>query len=147
MLVVAMASMTGFVLGIESLPQKVAALILGITDSPALLVLMLNIILLILGLFLEPLAAMVLIMPVLNALSPAIGMDPVQMGVMVVLNLMVGMCTPPVGLVLFIVSSIARSPMQAVSRALLPMLGICLVVLGLVATVPSISLFIPGLFR
>ncbi|WP_323039372.1 TRAP transporter large permease [Gemmobacter sp.] len=147
MLVVAMASMTGFVLGIESLPQKVAALILGLTENPVLLVILLNVILLILGLFLEPLAAMVLIMPVLNALSPTIGMDPVQMGVMVVMNLMIGMCTPPVGLVLFIVSSIARSPLQAVTRAALPMLGLCVVVLALVAAVPGVSLWIPGLFK
>lgn len=147
MLVVAMASMTGFVLGIESLPQKVAASILHLTDDPMLLVVFLNVVLLILGLFLEPLAAMVLIMPVLNALAPTIGMDPVQMGVMVVLNLMIGMITPPVGLVLFIVSSIARSPLQAVTRAALPMLGLCIVILVLVSSIPGLSLWIPGLFQ
>jgi tripartite ATP-independent transporter DctM subunit len=147
MLVVAMASMTGFVLGIESLPQKIAAMILGVTESPVMLVILLNIILLVLGLFLEPLAAMVLVIPVLNALAPAIGMDPVQMGVMVVLNLMIGMCTPPVGLVLFIVGSIARSPIQRVARAALPMLGLCVIVLALVAAVPGLSLFIPNLFK
>jgi C4-dicarboxylate transporter, DctM subunit len=142
-----MASMTGFVLGIESLPQKIAAMILGVTESPVMLVILLNIILLVLGLFLEPLAAMVLVIPVLNALAPAIGMDPVQMGVMVVLNLMIGMCTPPVGLVLFIVGSIARSPIQRVARAALPMLGLCVIVLALVAAVPGLSLFIPNLFK
>lgn len=147
MLVVAMASMAGFVLGIENLPRKIATEILGLTDSPVLLIVLLNIILLVLGLFLEPLAAMVLIMPVLNALAPTIGMDPVQLGVMVVLNLMIGMCTPPVGLVLFIVSSIARSPIQKVTVALLPMLGLCMIVLVLVAAVPGISLFIPRLFH
>ena len=112
-----------------------------------MLVILLNVVLLILGLFLEPLAAMVLIMPVLNALSPTIGMDPVQLGVMVVMNLMIGMCTPPVGLVLFIVSSIARSPLQAVTRAALPMLGLCIIVLFLVAAVPGVSLWIPGMFK
>lgn len=147
MLVVAMASMTGFVLGIESLPQKIAGSILEMTQDPLLLVILLNVVLIILGLFLEPLAAMVLIMPVLNALAPTIGMNPVQMGVMVVLNLMIGMCTPPVGLVLFIVSSIARSPLQAVTRASLPMLALCILVLALVAAVPGVSLWIPGLFK
>jgi tripartite ATP-independent transporter DctM subunit len=147
MLVVAMASMTGFVLGIENLPQKIAAMILSTTENPILLVILLNVVLLILGLFLEPLAAMVLIMPVLNALSPTIGMDPVQLGVMVVMNLMIGMCTPPVGLVLFIVSSIARSPLQAVTRASLPMLGLCIIVLFMVAAIPGISLWIPGFFK
>lgn len=147
MLVVAMASMTAFVLGIENLPTKIAQLILGWTDNPILLVILLNIVLVILGLFLEPLAAMVLIMPVLNALAPAIGMDMVQMGVMVVLNLMIGMCTPPVGLVLFIVSSISRASMGAVTRAALPMLGLCTLVLVMVAALPQLSLFIPSLFK
>ncbi|MGC4026901.1 MAG: TRAP transporter large permease [Mesorhizobium sp.] len=147
MLVVAMASMTAFVLGIESLPTKIAQTILSTTDSPVMLVILLNFILLLLGLFLEPLAAMVLIVPVLNALLPAIGMDPVQMGVMVVLNLMIGMCTPPVGLVLFIVSSIARTPLQRVALASIPMIGLCVIVLVLVAAVPQISLFIPSLFH
>ncbi|MCK9554077.1 TRAP transporter large permease, partial [Aquamicrobium sp.] len=147
MLVIAMASMTGFVLGIEGLPQKISASILGVTENPALLVILLNLVLLVLGLFLEPLAAMVLIMPVLNALAPTIGMDPVQLGVMVVMNLMIGMITPPVGLVLFIVSSIARSPLQAVTRASMPMFGLCIFVLALVAAVPGVSLWIPGLFR
>lgn len=145
MLVAAMASMTGFVLGIENMPQKVAEVILSSTQSPVMLVILLNVILLVPGLFLEPLAAMVLIMPVLNALAPAIGMDPVQRGVMVVLNLMIGMRTPPVGLVLFIVSSIALSPIQRVALASLPMLGLCLLVL--VAAVPGLSLLIPGMFH
>lgn len=146
-LVVAMASMTGFVLGIEGLPQKIARAILSTSESPWVLILFLNVILLCLGLFLEPLAAMVLIMPVLNALAPGIGMDPVQLGVMVVLNLMIGLCTPPVGLVLFIVGSIARTPLQRVSLAALPLLGLGFVVLLVVATVPAVTLFIPGLFR
>lgn len=147
MLIVAMASMTGFVLGIENLPQRIADSILGVTQSPAVLILLLNIILVVMGLFLEPLAAMVLIVPVLNALAPTIGMDPVQMGVMVVLNLMIGMCTPPVGLVLFIVGTIARTPIQAVAMAALPMLVLCVIVLALVAAVPSLSLFLPNLFK
>jgi tripartite ATP-independent transporter DctM subunit len=147
MLVVAMASMTAFVLGIESIPMRIATSILTLTDSPLMLILLLNLILLLLGLFLEPLAALILVMPVLNALAPTIGMDPVQMGIMVVLNLMIGMITPPVGLVLFIVGTIARSPLEAVSRAVLPLIGICLVVLFLVAAVPQVSLFLPGLFH
>ncbi|MEO3387940.1 TRAP transporter large permease [Mesorhizobium sp. CAU 1741] len=147
MMVVAMASMTAFVLGIESIPAQVASGILSLTDSPLMIILLLNVILLILGLFLEPLAAMILVMPVLSALGPTIGMDPVQLGVMVVLNLMIGMITPPVGLVLFIVSAIARSPLESVSRAALPLIGLCVIVLGLVATVPQLSLFLPGLFH
>jgi C4-dicarboxylate transporter DctM subunit len=134
-LVVAMVSMMAFVLGIESLPTKITQLILLTMTDPIMLVILLNLILLVLSLFLEPLAAMVLIVPVLNTLIPSIGIDPVQLGVMVVLNLMIGMCTPPVGLVLFIVSSIAHMSLMWVACTLIPMLGICVVVLILVAMV------------
>jgi tripartite ATP-independent transporter DctM subunit len=146
MLVVAMASMTAFVLGIENIPGRIAASLLGVTDSPVGLLILLNVVLLVLGLFLEPLAALILAMPILNLVAPQIGLDPVQLGIMVVLNLMIGMITPPVGLVLFIVGSIARTPIETVSRAMLPMIGLCIVVLLLVAFVPPLSLFLPSLF-
>ncbi|MCO5070617.1 MAG: TRAP transporter large permease [Rhizobiaceae bacterium] len=146
MLVVAMASMTSFILGIENIPQNIAQGLLEITDSPVLLILLLNLIILILGFFLEPLAALVLAMPILNLLAPVIGMDPVQFGVMIVLNLMIGMITPPVGLCLFIVSAIGRVSVDKVTRAALPMIAICLVVLMAVAFVPAVSLTLPTIF-
>ncbi|MGX1307279.1 C4-dicarboxylate transporter DctM subunit [Amorphus suaedae] len=145
MLVVAMASMTSFILGIENIPQSIAQGLLALTDSPVLLLILLNVILLVLGFFLEPLAALILAMPILNQLSPIIGLDPVQFGVMIVFNLMIGMVTPPVGLCLFIVSAIGRVPLDKVSRAALPMIGICLVVLALVGMVPALSLTLPAL--
>ncbi len=146
MLIVAMATMTSFILGIENIPQAVAAQMVAISDEPWILILLLNLVLLVLGLFLEPLAALVLAMPILNAISPMLGLDPVQFGIMVVLNLMIGMITPPVGLCLFIVSAIGNTPLEAVSKAVLPMIGICLVVLMLVAFVPALSLTLPSLF-
>ena len=145
MLVVAMASMTSFILGIENIPQSIAQGLLALTDSPILLLILLNVILLILGFFLEPLAALILAMPILNQLSPIIGLDPVQFGVMIVFNLMIGMITPPVGLCLFIVSAIGRVPLDKVSRAALPMIAICFVVLALVGLVPALSLTLPAL--
>src|SRR5690606_7689359 len=93
MLVVAMASMTAFVLGIENIPTRIADTLIGITESPAGLLILLNLVLLLLGCFLEPLAALILAMPILSAVTPAIGIDPIQFGVVVVLNLMIGMIT------------------------------------------------------
>ena len=145
MLIVATASMTAFVLGIENIPGTIAGALLDTTSSPVGLLILLNVILLIIGLFLEPLAALILAMPILSAVAPQIGIDPVQFGVMIVLNLMIGMITPPVGLVLFIVGSIARTPLEAVSRAVLPLIGICIVVLMLVAFVAPLSLFLPSI--
>lgn len=147
MLIVAMASMTSFILGIENIPQAIAAQLLDISSSPWILILLLNLVLLLLGLFLEPLAALVLAMPILNEIFPLLHIDPVQFGVMVVLNLMIGMITPPVGLCLFIVSAIGKVSLEKVARAVLPMIGICLVILILVAFVPFLTLALPGLFK
>lgn len=146
MLVVAMASMTSFLMSIENIPAQIAEGLLSVTQSPILLLLLLNIILLILGLFLEPLAALVLAMPIINQVFPMLDVDPVQFGVMVVLNLMIGMVTPPVGLCLFIVSTIGRVPLEKVSRAALPLIAICVFVLLLVAFVPQLTLSLPAVF-
>lgn len=108
MLIVAMASMTAFILGIENIPRSIAMALRSVSEEPWVLILLLNLVLLVLGLFLEPLAALVLAMPILNEIFPMLGIDAVQFGVMVVLNLMIGMITPPVGLCLFIVSAIAK---------------------------------------
>lgn len=146
MLIVAMASMTAFVLGFENVPRQIADGLLAITREPALLLLLINALLLVLGLFLEPLAALILVMPILVEVIRVIGLDPVQFGVMVVLNLMIGMITPPVGLCLFIVAAIGRVPIEGVSRAALPMIAICVAVLFLVAFVPEVTLTLPRLF-
>lgn len=145
MLVVSMASITSFLMSIENIPVQIADALLSITQSPFFLLLLLNVILLILGLFLEPLAALVLAMPILNQVFPILEIDPVQFGVMVVLNLMIGMVTPPVGLCLFIVSTIGRVSLEKVSWAALPMIAICLLVLMLVVFVPGLTLTLPGL--
>lgn len=146
MLIVAMASMTSFILGIENIPREIAAQMLEVSSTPWVLIILLNIVLLIIGLFLEPLAALVLVMPILNELFPLLGIDRVQFGVMVVLNLMIGMITPPVGLCLFIVSAIGKTALEKVAVAILPMIGISLIILAMVAFVPFLTLTLPGLF-
>lgn len=146
MLIVAVASMTSFILGIENIPRTIAAGMLEISNSPWVLILLLNIVLLILGLFLEPLAALVLAMPILNEIFPLLDIDPVQFGVMVVLNLMIGMITPPVGLCLFIVAAISKEPLEKVALAILPMIGLALFVLLMVAFVPALTLSLPTFF-
>lgn len=145
MLIVAMASMTAFILGIENIPRSIAAGMRGVSDNPWVLILLLNLVLLVLGLFLEPLAALVLSMPILNEIFPLLDLNSVQFGVMVVLNLMIGMITPPVGLCLFIVSAIGKQPLEKVAIAILPMIAICLMVLLAVAFVPALTLTLPTL--
>lgn len=146
MLIVAMASMTAFIFGFENIPGRVATWLLSLTDNPALLLLLINGFLLLLGLFLEPLAAMILMMPILTKLVPVLGIDPLHFGIVVVLNLVIGLATPPVGLCVFVVCAIARLPIEKVARASAPMLAVCVAVLLLVTFVPGLALWVPSWF-
>jgi len=145
MLIVAVAKMVSFVLGFDNIPAKVATAMLSISTDKIILLIMINLFLLLLGLFLEPLAAMIMTMPVLLEIAKLLELDLVHLGMIVVLNLVIGLATPPVGLCLFIVCAIGRVSLEEVSRAVLPMLGICLIVLLLVTFVPELVLFLPQL--
>lgn len=141
--ITSMASIVAFVFTLEHVPDTIASAALSISDNPIIVLLMLNIVLLILGMFLEPISILILAMPTLVVFSGIIGMDPVQFGVMVVLNVVIGMATPPVGILLFIVCATSGQPLTAVAKEALPLIGICLFVLFLVAAIPAISLFLP----
>jgi TRAP-type C4-dicarboxylate transport system permease large subunit len=124
-------------------PTLIAEAMLSLTDNPWLILLLLNIFLLILGMFLEPISILILTMPILMKFQALIGMDPVQFGTAVVLNVVIGMATPPVGILLFITSAISGEPVTKVIRETLPLIGICLAVLALVTLIPQVTLFIP----
>jgi C4-dicarboxylate transporter DctM subunit len=145
MLIVAMASIVQFVLSFERIPAQVAALMLGLSDNWIVLVLLVVLFLLILGMFLEPIAAMIISLPVLFEVSQVIGMDPVHFGMIVVLTLAIGLATPPVGICLFIACAIANISLERISRAIVPMIAAVLVVLMLVTFVPQLSLFLPSI--
>ncbi len=95
--------------------------------------------------FLEPVAAMIISLPVLIDVSKVIGLDPVHFGIIVVLNLAIGLVTPPMGICLFIASAIGRTSIEDIGRASLPMLGVALIVLMLVSFIPALSMFLPSL--
>jgi C4-dicarboxylate transporter DctM subunit len=141
--ITAMANIVAFVFTLEQVPATIAAGVLSISDNPIVVLIMLNIVLLILGMFLEPISILILTMPILMQFMKIIGMDPIQFGAMVVLNVVVGMATPPVGILLFIVCAASGQPLSKVTREALPLIGICILVLILVAAVPAISLFLP----
>jgi tripartite ATP-independent transporter DctM subunit len=143
--IVAMASMVQFIFSFERLPEQIAEQMLGITHNRYLLILMVNGLLLILGCILDPMAALILALPVLLEVAQAIQIDPVHFGMIVVINLSIGLATPPVGFCLFIASAIGRVKLEAISWAIVPMLGVCLVVLLLVSFIPELSLFLPSL--
>lgn len=141
--ITSMASIVSFVFTLERVPELIANAMLALTDNPWLILLLLNIFLLILGMFLEPISILILTMPILLKFQALIGMDPVQFGTVVVLNVVIGMATPPVGILLFIASAISGEPVTRVIREAVPLIGICLLVLGLIALVPSLTLFLP----
>lgn len=105
-----------------------------------LLLLMLNLLFLAVGMFLDPLAALIILVPIFLPLAQAIGMDTIQFGVMIVLNLMIGLCTPPVGYLIYMTATMGDVHPTAVIRQSLPFIAVLLFVLGLVTYVPAITL-------
>ena len=145
MFIVSMASVVQFILSFERIPAEVTTFVLGLTSDPTLLTLLICALLLVLGMFLEPIAAMIISLPVLFEVGVVIDLDPIHFGMIVVLNLAIGLATPPVGICLFIACAIANISLEAISKAILPMLGVVLVVLMLVTFIPQLSLFLPSL--
>lgn len=119
----------------------------SISDNKYVLLLVINIILLVLGMVLEAIPIILLMVPILYPMLTQMGVDPIHFSVIIVVNLMIGLVTPPIGLHLFITSSIAKVPMSGVMKASLPFMGVLIVVLLLVTFIPQISLFLPNLFN
>lgn len=147
MTLVGMANIFAWILASENIPQMLANGILSITDNPILVILFINLLLLFVGSFMETIAALIILFPALLKVAEGVGMDPVHFGVMAVLNLMIGLTTPPVGVCLFVASEIAETPLKDVIRALWPYLLCNLFILLLVSYVPQLSLWLPGLFK
>lgn len=140
--ITAMASIVSFVFTLEQVPTTIASAVMAISDNRYVVLLLLNIVLLILGMFLEPISILILTMPILLQFKQMIGMDGVQFGVMVVLNVAIGMATPPVGILLFIVCASSGEPLTKVIKEAIPLIAICIFVLALVALVPAVSRFL-----
>jgi tripartite ATP-independent transporter DctM subunit len=141
--ITAMASIVAFVFTLEQVPTTIASAVLSISEDPLVVTILLNVVLLILGMFLEPISILILTMPILLQFQNMIGMDPVQFGTMVVINVVIGMATPPVGILLFIVCAASGQPLTKVTREALPLIAICILVLVLVAAVAPVSLLLP----
>ncbi len=145
MFVIAAAGFFGWLLIQQRIPNQLVTAMLGFSDSPAVILAIIVAILLILGMFLEGIAVIVLTVPLFLPVITEIGVDPIQFGVIMIMCSMVGLLTPPVGMVLFAVSSIADIPVGRLSRALLPYLvGLCIVLLAVV-TIPAVSVWLPNL--
>lgn len=146
MILVGFANLFGWILITERLPQLISSEILAFTDNKYLVLLLINLLLIAVGTFMETIAALLILFPILLQVAMTVGVDPVHFSVIAVLNLMIGLTTPPVGVCLFVAASIGKVSIGEVSKASLPFLLISLLVLVLVTLFPSLSLFLPGLF-
>jgi len=143
LLIVAVAALFGWILSVESVHQKLTGIMLSISTNPYVLLLLVNVLLIIVGMFLDSTTAILVIAPIIAKPLVAAGVDPVHLGMVVVFNLMIGLLTPPMGLALFLVADIAKVTMKDVLKEMMPYylpLGITLL---LITYVPSITTWIP----
>jgi tripartite ATP-independent transporter DctM subunit len=145
LLLVATSLGMSWIMSYENIPQDVSAGLLSLSDNPVVILLVINFILLFVGVFMDMTPAVLIFTPIfLPIVSSQLGMDPIHFGIVMVLNLCVGLCTPPVGSVLFIGCSVAHLKIEQVIKPLLPMFIIMIVILMLVTYIPSLSLWLPG---
>ena len=135
----------GWLLAYLQVPALVTNALLGISNNRIILLLLINVMLLALGCIMDMAPLIMITTPILLPVVQAIGMDTIQFGVMMVLNLAIGLCTPPVGAVLFVGCSIGKTSIEKVTKSLMPFYLAMIVTLLMVTFIPQISLFIPNL--
>lgn len=140
----AMATLFGNIMTIEDVPGTIARAILGFTESKIVVLLLINVLLLIVGTFMEALAAIVILTPILLPVVTGVGVSPLHFGIIIVVNLAIGFITPPVGVNLFVASSISKTKIEHLSRTALPMLGLMILILLVVTYFPEVPLFFVG---
>ncbi|MFH1027778.1 MAG: TRAP transporter large permease [Pseudomonadota bacterium] len=146
MITIAGATLLAFVATAEQMGPKMMQFFLTAGDNPYVLLLIINVALLILGCVMEPVPIILLTVPVFFPVLTGLGLDPIHLGVVMTLNIMIGMITPPIGLNLFVTAAIAKIPVMAVARSSFLFLGALLLVLVLITYVPEVVLWLPNLF-
>ena len=146
MLLVATCIGLSWIMAYENIPQNVSAGLMGISDNKIVILLIINLILLIVGVFMDMTPAVLIFTPIFLPIVTGLGLDPIHFGIIMVLNLSVGLCTPPVGSVLFIGCSVANVRIEKVIKPLLPMFLVMIIALLLVTYIPEISMWLPKLF-
>ena len=142
---VGFANVFGWILVSERIPQAIADGVLGFTDNKFLVILLINLLLLFVGMFMETIAALIILFVPLLSLAEAVGIEPLHFATFAVLNLMIGLTTPPVGVCLFVCAGIARLPLMPVVVAILPFLLTNIAVLLAVSYIPALATWLPSL--
>lgn len=147
MIVIGAAGAFGWLLALLQAPTQLADLLRGITENPLLLLLLINIVLLLLGTFMDMAPLIIITTPIFLPMTTELGMDPVQFGIMLLLNLGIGLVTPPVGAVLFVGCAIGKIPIEQTVRTIWPFYGALIVALAAVIYIPALSLWLPAVLN
>jgi len=142
---VGFANVFGWILVSERIPQVIASAVLSVTENKYFVILLINILLLFVGMFMETIAALIILFVPLLTLAQGVGIDPLHFATFAVLNLMIGLTTPPVGVCLFICANIAKLPLMPVVKAIAPFLLTNIIVLLLVSYVPAFATWLPSI--
>lgn len=143
---IGVSSIMSWVMAFANIPQKIAELLLGVTDSKVIILIIMNIILLVIGTFMDPTPAVLIFTPIFLPIVERFGMTPVHFGIMLVFNLCIGTITPPVGPILFTGCKVGGVSIEEVFKWLLPFYGITILILFLVTFIPGFSLILPQMF-
>lgn len=143
MLLIGASQAMGWVLALEQVPQQVSAALLGLSDSKLATLLLINLLLLVVGTFMDMTPAVLIFTPIFLPVVTSLGMNPIHFGILMIANLCIGLCTPPVGACLFIGCGVGETSIARVTPQLLPIFGAMVVGLGLITYVPAISLWLP----
>ena len=139
------AVLFGWNLSVAQVPQTMGRMLTSISSSPLVILLIIDLFLLFVGLFMEAIAAMMILVPILLPISHSLGISPIQFGLIIILNLMIGTITPPIGVVLYVTANVAKISFERVARATFPFLIPLLIVLLLITIFPQLTTFLPSL--
>jgi len=146
LLLIATSIAMSWVMSFENIPQEISNTLLSISDNPIVILIIINLILLFVGVFMDMTPAILIFTPIFLPVVTKIGLDPIHFGIIMILNLCIGLCTPPVGSVLFVGCSVAELSIQKVIKPLLPLFLVMIAVLLLITYVPELSLWLPKQF-
>ncbi len=146
MLLIGASMSMSWVMSYENIPQDLSSALLGLSDNPIVILLIINLLLLLVGIFMDMTPAILIFTPIFLPIITKLGMDPVHFGIVMVLNLCIGLCTPPVGSVLFVGVGIAKTTIEKVVRPLMPLFVAMILALALVTYIPELSLWLPRVF-
>jgi C4-dicarboxylate transporter DctM subunit len=147
MIIISTAGLFGWILTRERVPQQIAEQFIAFSESPIVFLLLINLLLFVVGMFFETASSIIILAPILAPIALMVGIDPVHFGIIMVVNLAMGMVTPPLGVNLFVAVQIANTSLEKITRFLLPFLFVLIIDIFIISYIPSISLWLPSLIE